>query len=166
MTKGSYIKTRKYLAGVDTFSFERWASHFVEDFRSRTTHHQNFLLLNDGYRSQVSLKALEVLKRNNKIAYALSSHTSATTQPLDVSVFNSFNHFTRKSITAASKCVDTTNYCLFGLFVFMRDAYERSYTRETYVLPLQEQGLIPLLPGICCPFPILFRGTRHLQRSF
>ena len=126
--KGTYITTREDVAGFDKFSFERWASDFGEECRSKTAHGQKVSLLYDGYRSQMSLKALELLKRNNINAYALPSHTIATTHPLDVSVFNSFKHFMRKSITTAAKSVDTTNYDLFDLCIFMCDAYERAFT--------------------------------------
>ena len=47
LPKGSYITRREDVAGVDKFSFERWASDFGEECRSRTAHGQKVLLLYD-----------------------------------------------------------------------------------------------------------------------
>ena len=153
---GSYIRTREDLAGVDKFSFERWAADFGIECKSLTALGQKVLLLYDGYRSHMSLKALEILKANNIIAYALPSHTSATAQPLDVSVFNSFKHFLRKSIKAATKSVDSTEYDLFDLCIFIRDAYERSFTRENILSSFSRTGVNPMGSGdlLCVPRPI------------
>ena len=104
----------------------------------------------------MSLKALELLKRNNIIAYALPSHTSATTQPLDVSVFNSFKHFMRNNITTAAKSVDTTNYDLSDLCIFMRDAYERAFTRDNILSSFARTGINPIGSGdlLSVPRPV------------
>ncbi len=56
------------------------------------------LLIYDGYRSHMSFQALKILLDGNVEAYALPSHTSGITQPLDVSVFAPFKHHINKEL--------------------------------------------------------------------
>ena len=96
------------------------------------------------------------MKNNNVIAYALPSHTSTTTQRLDVSVFSYFKHLMRKNITAASKFVDNTNYDLFDLCIFMRDAYEQAFTGDNILPYLARTGTNPIGGGdfLSVPRPV------------
>ena len=114
------------------------------------------LLRYGAYRRHMSLKAHEILKANNIIAYALPYRTSATTQPLDVSVFNSFKHFFQKNIIAATKGVDSTEYDLFDLFIFIQDAYERSFTRKNILSLFSRTGINPIGSGdlLCVLWPL------------
>ena len=78
------VATRPDVASVDMFNFLAWARQIVLDLKDLTDGNLKVLLLYDGYRSHMSLVVLELFRNNNFIAYALPTHTSGTTQPLDV----------------------------------------------------------------------------------
>ena len=62
----------------------------------------------------------------------------------------------RKSITAAAKSVDATNYDLFDLCIYMREAYERAFTRENILSAFARTGINPSGAGdlLCVPRPV------------
>lgn len=92
LPRRSIVTTREDLAGVDKSNFIRWAELFVEDVADLTKQGRKVLLLYDGYRSHMSLRAVQILRKGNVVAYCLPSHTSGKTQPLDLTVFGAFKH--------------------------------------------------------------------------
>ena len=88
LPRGAEIITREKVAGVDSDNFVRYSKRFVNDVSDLTEKGRKMLLLYDGYRSHMMLRALEILHEGGVIAYALPAHTSGLTQPLDLSCFN------------------------------------------------------------------------------
>ena len=64
-----------------------WCDYFIANVKDLTRGGRKVLLILDGYRSHMSLAALETLDFNNAIVYALPAHTSGKTQPLDATIF-------------------------------------------------------------------------------
>ena len=140
----SIVTTQEELAGVDKGNFVRWAEIFVRDVSDLSKHGRKLLLLYDGYRSQMSLKVLRILREGNVIAYCLPAHTSGKTQPLDLTVFGAFQH----QIAANMKSISLVNHHdLFDCFDFcniLRDAYEKSFTPSNICAGFERASLWPI----------------------
>lgn len=87
LLRNALVTTREDLGGVDSQSFARWAKMFVEEGKDLTVDGRKELLIYNGYPSHMTLASLEILDAGGVIAYALPSHTSGTTQPLELAVF-------------------------------------------------------------------------------
>ena len=87
----SRVFMREEGGGIDKHLFVKWTNLFVQEITDLTQNGRKVLLLYDGYRSHMSNEALKVLDDGNVLAFALPAHTSGTTQPLDVGIFNPFN---------------------------------------------------------------------------
>ncbi len=74
------------------------ARKFVERVRYLINNIRKVLLIYDRYRSHMSFQAIKILSDGNVEAYALLSHTSGITQPLDVSAFAPFKHHVNEEL--------------------------------------------------------------------
>lgn len=74
------------------------------------------LLILDGYLRHMTYKYLLRLEAGSIIVYALPSHTSCVTQPLDVGVFSVFKENLRNLVDDMSVFDKENNY---GLFDFL-----------------------------------------------
>ena len=74
----SNFTTRRDIAGVEEHNFCKWAELFVEEVKDLTCNGRKVLLVYDRYRSHMSFKALDILRRGNVVVYAPPAHTSGT----------------------------------------------------------------------------------------
>ena len=161
--KGSYITTRQNEAAVDKVSFERWAADFAHECRARTAHGRKVLLLNDGYRIHMSLKALEILKANNTIAYALppipaQQHSRSMFLcliPLNISC-------ERAVQTLPSASIQLTT--IYSIYAFSCVSHiKKPSLRIIFCNHFHEQDLAPWIQEICCLSLLLSQRTHLLQ---
>lgn len=87
LPRNSYTFFREAGGGIDKHNFIAWAEEFVNEVKDLTDGSRKVLLLYDGYRSHMSLKALSIFEKAGIIACAIPAHTSGTTKPLDVGLF-------------------------------------------------------------------------------
>lgn len=144
--RGAYITTREEVAGIDKKIFREWATRFVKEVADLTQNGRKVLLLYDGYRSHMGIEVLETLEKGGVIAYALPSHTSGSTQPLDVGLFGPFKHHLNKEICATSTTVTASELDKFDFLKLMREAYEASFTRANIISAFEKAGLWPVDP--------------------
>jgi len=148
LPRHSMITTREDLAGVDKHNFLRWAQAFVQEVKDLTTGGRKVLLIYDGYRSHMGLRVLETLDKGNVIAYALPSHTSGTTQPLDVSIFGPFKQHLSESVNrifSPFRCVD---YDIFDFLKLLHAAYLKAFTVLNVQSGFRRTGLWPFNPNV------------------
>eukprot|EP00171_Calliarthron_tuberculosum_P001809 IDg1809t1 len=110
------------------------------------------LLLYDGYRSHMSLKALQILQRGNVETYALPAHTSGTTQPLDVSIFSPFKHYINESLyknmpSTIQQDELSQEISIFDLCRSFKEAYEKAFTIGNIVKGFEKTGAWPYCPA-------------------
>ncbi len=130
----------------------QWCKKFVE--KNRLFDNRKVLLVYDGYRSHMSFKALKILSDGNAEVFALPSHTSGITQPLDVSVISAFKqhineqlYTSSSTLTGAQKERTILNLC----FIFWC-AYDMAFTRKNIRNGFEKPGYWPY-----CPEKLLFR---------
>lgn len=140
----SDFTTRKDVAGVDKQIFIRWARRFVEDVQPLTAGGRKVLFTYDGYRSHMSIEALEVLNDAGVIAYALPAHTSGTTQPLDVGVFGAWKSHYREDIRLLTASSNSRKLDEFDFATVLRSSYRKAFTHENILAGFRGTGLHPL----------------------
>lgn len=150
-----YVTTRKDVAGIDKFSFHRWAERFVKEVEDLTRGGRKVLLIYDGYRSHMGIRALETLRSGGVIAYALPAHTSGTLQPLDVGTFRAFKDNLKNIVSelSSSESGDMASYDTFDFLKMMKVAHEEAFTRANIKSCFREAGLCPLDPSTVLSLP-------------
>ena len=149
------VCTRDSLGGVDSSNFKNWVQKFIEYTHNLRSQDRKVLLVFDGYRSHLALCALKIFADNNIIVYALPSHTSGKTQPLDSVIFSAFKSSLKRIV---HECISLTNVRQFDAFDFcalLKHAYRESFTLNNIKSSFRRCGLWPLQPSklICMPLP-------------
>lgn len=139
----SFVMTRKEVAGVDKEHFVRWAEQFVLDVKQQTGNNRKVLLTYDGYRSHMSIEALEILEEGGVIAYALPAHTSGTTQPLDVGVFSPFKSAYREELRLVTSAAEERKLDEFDFARILTAAYQKSFAYHNIINAFRKAGLNP-----------------------
>ena len=93
-----------------------------------TQNRRGILLLYDGYRSHMSYQTLSVLDSGGIIASSILAHTSGTTQPLDVAMFNPFKAQTNCNLQDMCSTEQHNIFDMFDLCKVLSDAYRLSFT--------------------------------------
>lgn len=88
LPKGSMVSMREENGGVDGKKFYNWAHSFVNESKDLRQNRKKMLMIFDGYRSDMSLRVLELFNANGTIVYILPAHTSGKTQPLYFVLFH------------------------------------------------------------------------------
>ncbi|CDF36103.1 unnamed protein product [Chondrus crispus] len=140
------ITTRRELAGVDKFIFERWAKAFVQYCLPLRANARKVLLVYDGYRSHMGLKIFEIVREGNIIAYALPAHTSGTTQPLDLHVFRSSKENLNTKIAQTGMHVVNMELDTFDFLRLITAPYATSFTRDNVLKSFAASGISPFNP--------------------
>ena len=128
----SVISFRRENGGLDSANFLAWAKHFIQFLQARHTCCTTSLRILDGYRAHISIDVLELFDNSNVIVYALPSHTSGKTQPLDVTVFPSLkaalNDVINKSVSNDKKNEwDVFSFCKMLKFAYQNEFKYRSW---------------------------------------
>ena len=141
LQRSKIVTIRENIAGVDSHNFIEWAKLFVGDVKDLTVNNRKVLLVLDGYRSHMTYQALRILQTGGVIVYALPSHTTRYTQPLDVSVFGPFKESLRTSVERfASPCV-SNKYDMFDYLIIMREAFSLAFTRRNILSGFAKAGI-------------------------
>ena len=106
---------RESVAEVDSDNFFEWAKKFIEDVRALAADGRRVFLIYDGYRSHMNLRALSLSRDNDTIVYALPTHTSGKTQPLDVALFGRFKRIVYKIL---DECTTASKIVCFNMYEF------------------------------------------------
>ena len=112
--------------------------------RDPTRGGRKVLLILDGYRSHMSLAALETLDFNNVIVYALPAHTSGKTQPLDVTIFSPFKSVLNEAINLAIAKDEQNTWDTFAFCSMLRYAYKKSFSNGNIISAFRRSGIWPL----------------------
>lgn len=130
LPREAVIATRAEVGGVDSKNFLSWSQSFLRYTRDLRRGGQNILLVYDGYRSHLSLEVLTEFHNNNDVVYALPSHTSGKTQPLDSVLFSAFKGALNKTVHACMGNLDQHAIDIFDMCKIIRQAYETSFTNK------------------------------------
>lgn len=88
LPEGAQYTKGKDTAKIDRNNFSNCAISFIESVQHKISGDRKVLLTYDGHRSQLSARALEILRKSNVLAYFLPAQTSGKTQPMDVEFTN------------------------------------------------------------------------------
>ena len=141
------LAVREERGGVDSENFLNWAHVFIESVEDLTANDRYILLIFDGYGAHMSLRVLELFRRNRIIAYALPAHTSGTTQPLDVVMFSEYKRELNNAIAATLKTADADQLDMFQYCALMTYAYNRNFTRSNIEASFRRASLWLLNPS-------------------
>ena len=151
LPRNSMVTMRKEGGGVDSSNFLAWAKQFVHSVKDLTAGGRRLLLTYDGYRSHMSLAVLELYAANGIIVYALPSHTSGKTQPMDVLVFGLYKSAFKKVITNTVDPLNSHKVTMYAFCDFMRTAYVEAFTRQNIQAAFRRCGMWPIDPSKLCP---------------
>lgn len=120
--------------------------HEIQDLTAKG---RKVLLIFDGYRSHMGLEVLQCLEHRGVIAYALPSHTSGTTQPLDVGILRPLKAHLDNTIQKFSVIGLPAQpvYDVFDCLTFITNAYSVSMTSYNIISTFGATGLCPVNPG-------------------
>lgn len=143
---------------MDSRIFSSWAEEFVEGVKEKTRNGRKVLLIYDGYKCHLGIKALDTLKNGNVIAYCLPAHTSGLLQPLDVALFGPFKAFLRDLIAEAARVHESMEFDQFDFLHMMTSAYVKAFTAPHIISAFKKSGAFPVDGSKIC--------TKALPRSF
>jgi len=78
----------------------------------------------------MSVEALTVLEAGGVIEFALPAHTSAATQPLDLSLFGPWKRNITNTLQRMNSVTFSNDYDFFDFCHVLRYAYEEAFTGE------------------------------------
>lgn len=184
LPRGYIVGMREQEGGVDTPKVLVWCTDFTNHVAGLTQNGRKVLLIVEGYRSHMSLSALEKLHNHNIIVYALPAHTSGNTEPLDVNIFSPSKAALNEAINIAVSKEDPNKWDTYSSCNMMRFAYEESFSihnikarfRRSGIWPFNASHLLSILrprsheePGITMSvteLECLFEQRRRDMRKF
>lgn len=131
-------------SGIDSESFFQFAKSFTNHVKDLTASGRHVLLTYDACRSHMTLGALEHLKQNNVVVYALPAHSSGKTEPLGTGVFGTFKRELNSAIDETVTDGNSAKIDLFELSSIIHHAYLRSFTPKTITDAFRKSEMWPL----------------------
>ena len=144
LPRESIVSRRCEGGGVDIKIFLEWCEHFICNVRDLTRGGRKLLLILDGYRSHMSLAALEAFDFNNVIVYALPAHTSGKTQPFGCGIFLLFKGALKEAINLAVAKDKINTWDTFAFCSMLRYAYKKAFTNGSIISAFCRSGIWPL----------------------
>lgn len=99
------------------------------------------LLLFEGYRSNLGLKAVKILKQANIIAYCIPKHTNGVTLPFGVDIYDPFKSDKSDGIGEATKLYDDPTFDALDPLKMETETYQRYFTRLNICAVLKRTGI-------------------------
>ena len=140
----SLINIREDVAGVDSGRFYEWVIQFVTHAAHLTTGDKKILLTFDRHRCHMSVRVLEYLRRNNIVVYAIPSHSSGKTQPLDTCVFRNLKHHVNQLVSETITPSHHTGMVVYELCATIKMAYIYAFTPRCIISAFKSFGLWPV----------------------
>lgn len=167
LPSNSFVTKREGVAGVDATIFTSWAEHFVKFVENKTMNGKKVLLIYDGYKSHIGIKALDILHNGGVIAYCLPSHTSGLLQPLDVAVFGLCKSYLRECICELARSYECLEFDQFDYQKLMNKAYIKAFTSTNIISGFNKSGCYPVDPTkiIQDKFPACFESPNETVSS-
>jgi len=136
-------------AGVDSEIMLDWARSYLKETEELRRTGKTMVIF-DGYASHLSLRVLNLFRDACVIVYALPSHSSHLTQPLDVTVFGPMKERAKKTVStdinnplnAASK------FTVYTACEVICTAYNLAMTPSNIKAGFQKTGIYPLNPDV------------------
>lgn len=144
LPEGSMVAVREDTASVDRHNFADWAARFVELVKPKTEGGRKVVLTYDGYRSHVSLLAIQTLRDGNVLPYCLPAHTSGKTQPLDVGIYGLFKRALNVEVQKATQLYSIPEFDQFDLFHMLHRAYMSTFTICNIRSAFRKAGVYPV----------------------
>lgn len=146
---------RKDVASVDTGIFRRWIDNFIPLARAHVHSSEWIILYYDALRSHMSAGVVHKLAESKIAVMALPAHTSDRLQPLDVSVFSAFKHWTNKRIDErishyATRFVGDKRFGGLDIWECILEGYNAALSSSNVVSGFAKSGLWPLDPAVVC----------------
>ena len=101
LPRGKSIALREDGGGVGSANFLAWTEAFTASVRDLSANGGHVLLIYDSYAAHMSMRVLEIFRRDRIVVYAIPAHTSGKKQPLDVVVFDVYKQELDDSILRA-----------------------------------------------------------------
>jgi hypothetical protein len=141
-----------YLLGVSDTGYNNdelaldWIQHF-EKYSAQFQRGVWRLLIFDGFGAHLTKQFIDYCDKHNIIPFSLPSHTSHLLQPLDVTVFQPFKHWHKKTVEVAVRtgCID------FNKVEFLHEIQSirsRTFKKGMILSAWEKSGLFPLNPEI------------------
>ena len=108
---------------------------------------RKLLLLYDAYRSHMSFEALSMLDRGGIFTYAIPSHTSGATQPLDVGTFGRSKQRVNEVLRNVSFATRDNALDVFDICNVMREAYQETFIPRIIKGSFEKSGVCPFDPS-------------------
>ena len=130
-------------AWVTSELYLKWFKFFIQQIPPA----QPILLIQDGHSSHITVELIESAKENNIHILCLPSHTTHLLQPLNVSVFSTFEHHIGRVLNillhSSPGCVPT----LEDIPNILYQAWPASMTAINFMSRFRKTGIYPLNPG-------------------
>jgi DDE superfamily endonuclease len=146
LPRKSIVTYREDVTGMDKAIFSQWARDFVKEVADLTSGGRKILLPYDGYRSHLAVEALEILVEAGIIVYALPTHTSGSTQRLDVAVFGTFKQALNDTIHSVSHTATAPVFDEFDFALMLKRAYEVAFKPDNIRAGFRRTGMWPIDP--------------------
>lgn len=144
LPKPSYIARRGHNLSVDIQIFADWAYKFIKVMTHKTENGQKRLLMYDGYRSNIALRTLRILKNGGVMAYCLPGHTSKKTQPLGLGLYGLFKNYLNTELHRAQQSRWDAQFDEFDLLHMICQACKRAFVAHNTIKDFRTAGLWPL----------------------
>jgi len=146
LPRGALVAMRPELGSVDSSNFYEWAKAWVESIAYLQKDGRYTLLIYNAYRSYLSLAVLEFFAANNIVVYALPTHTSGKTQPLDVVIFGVFKSYLRDILLSAVAVHQLHTYTMYEYCSAITAAWYKAFTRSNIQASFERAGIWPFEP--------------------
>lgn len=103
LSRHALIHMKKYVASVDWWNVFEYQTHFIVGAKELRFNGRILLFIYDWYRFHLSVPVIEKFRQNGIIGYAISAHTSTTTNSLDVAVFPAFKNIFKNLCPSVAK---------------------------------------------------------------
>jgi len=136
-------------SGVNGSIMNVWVDNYLQQTAELRASGKTLIIF-DGYSSHLSISVPRKCFDNNVIAYALPSHTSHVTQPLDVAVFGPMKAHTQQRLSAFSNSPAKKHASLnvYGACEIITQAYWLSMTPDNIKAGFLRTGIHPINPNI------------------
>ena len=129
----------------DTLSIE-WIKHFDRCMRGRTRGAWRLLIFH-GYRSHCTKEFIDYCDNVKIVPFSLPPYSSQNLQSLDVVIFQSFKHYHRQAVEAATR-TGCTNFNKLEFLDAIHTIRSRTFKPSIIILEWRQSGLIPYNPKI------------------
>ena len=148
LPRGSLVYYRTP-AGVDSDIMVDWTRSYLKETEELRRTGATMIIF-DGYASHLSLRVLGMLRDGGVVVYALPSHSSHFTQPLDVTVFGPLKERAKQRVSTYvnNPANAKSKFTVYTACEFLSVAYNQAMTPGNIKAGFEKTGIHPLNPDV------------------